>query len=899
MASTPKKVYLLDGHSLVYRAHHAMSSGKGSLTNSAGFPTGAIYGFLQILFRLLEKEKPQYLSVIFDPKGPSFRQEIYSEYKAHRPPQPEEIRLQFPLLKEILQELNIPIFEQAPYEADDLIGSLAKWADEQGEQACIVTIDKDLYQCVNKNVSILRDHLQKVEYVDEALVMEKMGVRPDQVVDYLGLLGDASDNIPGVPGIGQKRAAELLAEFGNVTRILEEAKGKTKPKFWANLDEFRDQALLSVELARIKTDVPPKTSWEELAWQMPEPSPRYREILQELEFRSLLEALGTAPGQTLEERTTTYQTIFTEAELEQCLAQVRKSGVFSLDTETTGLDCFQADLVGISFSWGANKAAYIPLSHPDHQCLSLAVVAKAFNQILQTPSLRCVAHNWNFDYKILKQKGFAVGPIFFDTMIAAYLLNPDRKAIGLKALALEELGIQMTEIAELVPKGNDFLEMASVDVQEISDYACQDADCTFQLYQRFSKTLAENELEPVFNEIEMPLITVLAEMEMRGVALDLPYFRQLLVETQSRLKDLRESIYEIAGRQFNINSPKQLAELLFEELKLPVIKKTATGPSTDVSVLEALKDMHELPAKIHDYRLLEKLRGTYIESLPSLINPRTGLIHTSYNQTIAATGRLSSSDPNLQNIPNRTEDGRQIRAGFLPSQKGWRLMAADYSQIELRILAHVSNDPALVYAYQNNVDIHALTASKVFQIPLESVSKDQRNSAKAINFGLLYGMSAFRLSNELKISRPQAKDFIDQYFASYKGVQTYIDETLAFCREKGFVTTLRGRKRLIPEIKSSNFNARGQAERIAVNTPIQGSSADMIKVAMINIAKRLQAEGFESRMILQVHDELIFEYPEAEEKSLQALVVTEMQEALPLRVPVVVDVECGERWSDV
>lgn len=897
MSSSPKTVYLLDGHSLVYRAHHAMSSGKGSLTNSSGFPTGAIFGFLQILFRLLEKEKPEYLAVVFDPKGPTFRNEIYPEYKAHRPPQPEEIRQQFPLLKEILVELKIPIFERDHFEADDLLASAAKWASDQGERACIVTIDKDLFQCVNQNVFILRDHLQKVEYVDEAMVKEKMGVRADQVVDYLGLLGDASDNIPGVPGIGEKRAAELLGEFGSMERILEEAKGKTKPKFWANLDEFRDQAILSVNLARVRTDVNPATSWEELAWKMPPPSLRYRELLQQLEFRSLLEALG---GETLVERTTEYHTVFTLELLNTLIAQIRAAGEFAVDTETTGLDCFQADLVGMSFSWAPNKAAYIPLSHPEHNCLSLETVRSAFNALFQDAAITCVAHNWNFDYKILKQQGFAVGPIAFDTMLAAYLLNPDRKGIGLKALALEELGIQMTAFKEIAPpEGNDIFALASVDVQKVSDYACQDADCTFQLFKKFAPLLKKNELTSVFQDIEMPLIIVLAEMERRGVALDLPYFRTLLATTQQRLNALRDQIYELAGRPLNINSPKQLAVLLFEELKLPVIKKTASGPSTDVDVLEALKDMHPLPAKIHDYRMLEKLRGTYIESLPSLINPRTGLIHTSYNQTIAATGRLSSSDPNLQNIPIRTEDGRAIRQGFMPSRKGWRFLAADYSQIELRILAHVSNDPALVYAYTHNVDIHALTASKVYQIPLEEVSKEQRNSAKAINFGLLYGMSAFRLANELKITRPKAQEFMDNYFQSYAGVQTFIDETLEFCRKNGFVTTLRGRKRLIPDIKSSNFNARGQAERIAVNTPIQGSSADMIKIAMLRIAERLKHEKFESTMILQVHDELIFEYPIAEEAALKELVIKEMQEALPLRVPVLVETAQGDRWSDV
>ncbi|MDX1972937.1 MAG: DNA polymerase I [Candidatus Sumerlaeia bacterium] len=897
MTSHSPKVFLLDGHSLVYRAHHAMSTGKGTLANAAGFPTGAIFGFLQILFRLLEKEKPSHLAVVFDPPGPSFRQEIYAEYKAHRPPQPEEIRQQFPLLKEILQELSIPLYELSPYEADDVLATLAKWAETHGGEACIVTVDKDLYQCVTPKVTILRDHLQKIEVIDEAGVVEKMGVRADQVVDYLGLLGDASDNIPGVPGIGQKRAAELLAEFGSVDAILREAEGKTKPKFWANLDEFRSQALLSVELARIKSDVPLEASWESLRWAMPSPTTRYRAILQELEFRSFLPELK---GETLAERTTQYITVQTEEALQECLRQIQQAKCFSIDTETTSLDCFQAELLGISLSWGRNQAAYIPLQHPSQPCLPLKRVREALQPFLKSPDFFRIAHNWHFDFKILKLQGFDCAPISFDTMIAAYLLNPDRKSVGLKPLALEILGIQMTEFKDVMPAaGEDLFDAPEVDLKAFSDYACQDADCTFQLYERFAPELRKHSLESVFRDLELPLIEVLSSMELRGIRLDLPYFRQLLEQTQQALGDLRESIYQAAGRQLNLNSPKQLAALLFDELKLPASKKTATGYSTDVDVLESLRHAHPVPALLLQYRTLEKLRGTYIESLPSLINPRTGLIHTSYNQTIAATGRLSSSDPNLQNIPIRTAEGRAIRQGFLPTKKGWLFLAADYSQIELRLLAHYSQDPSLVEAYTTGIDIHALTASKVYRCPLESVSKEQRNAAKAINFGLMYGMSSFRLSNELGIDKREAQNFIDQYFESYAGVRHYMDDTVAFCRKHGYVETLRGRKRFIPEINSSNFNARGQAERIAINTPIQGSSADMIKIAMIRLEEKLRLGGFQSSMLLQVHDELIFEYPEEEKSALEALVITEMQSALPLRVPVVVEVAHGARWSEV
>lgn len=888
-----KKLYLLDGHSLVYKAFHAM----GSLSNKEGFPTGAIYGFLQIFFRLIEREKPHYLAVVFDPPGPSFRKDLFDAYKANRPEQPEEIREQFPVLKEILEELKIPMVVRDKYEADDVIGSLAKWAEENGDGAMIVSVDKDLYQCVTDKVTILRDHLGKIELIDIPMVKEKMGVTPQQVPAYLGLLGDTSDNIPGVPGVGKKRASDLLNEFGDIPTLLKEAEGKTKPKFWANLDEYSDQAKLSEELATIKTDMVFDENWDDFQWQMPEASDRYRELLQELNFRSLLDQLG---GKTVKERTTDYKTILKLDELKSVVTAIEKSGRAAIDTETTSLDPYTAELVGISISWKKDQAVYIPLMGSDEVAmLPLEQVRDKLSPILSSPEITWIAQNWGFDYRILKQQGFEVRDIQFDTMIAAYLINPDRKSIGLKSLSMECLNIQMTEIKELVSKQDDFFAMSTVPLEDISSYACQDADITFQLAELFEKELAELNLKDLFDEIEMPLVTVLAEMELKGVSIDQDYFRDLTKRTKDLLAKLKIEIHEIAGKSFNINSPKQLAEIFFNELDLPVIKKTATGPSTDVSVLEALSDRHPLPAKILVYRQLEKLRGTYIESLPILVNTKTGRLHTSFNQTIAATGRLSSSDPNLQNIPIRTKEGREIRQGFVPSKKDWKFLAADYSQIELRILAHISKDPALIDAFSHDQDIHTLTASKIFKIGLDEVSKEQRGQAKAVNFGIIYGMSAFRLSNDLKIGRDVAKQFIDDYFDAYKGVRNYIDSTIAFCNEHRYVETLMGRKRFINDINSKNYNIRSQAERIAMNTPVQGTCADMIKKAMIDIHQALADSNLSARMLLQVHDELIFEAPESELEELEQMVTKLMVDALPMDVPVIVETNTGENWAAI
>ncbi|MBX3730882.1 MAG: DNA polymerase I [Candidatus Sumerlaeia bacterium] len=889
------RLFLLDGHAQLYKAYHAVAP----LTNSRGEPTGAIYGFMQTFHRIRREYQPDHLAVVFDPPGKSFRADVLPSYKANRPPQPPELTAQFNVLKDLLAAMQVPVFEVPPFEADDVLATLASWAVAHGGEAMVVSVDKDLLQVVRPGIRVLREHLGKIDILDEAGVREKMGVSPRQVPDFLGLLGDTSDNIPGVPGIGKKRAADLLAEFPDLETLIVEAQGRTKPKFWVSLAESADAARLSRQLATVRHDVPLEANWDALAWSYRD-SPALRDVLERLEFRSYLEELG-GPKPVAAPRVVDYAIVRTLDELDRVLADVRASGRAALDTETTGLDPHRDDLLGISLSSQPHQGAYIPLAGPQApEGLALEVVRARLAPLLADPAIEWIAHNWRFDYKVLAVTGFAPGDIAFDTMIAAYLLDPERESKGLKGLGSEILGIRMTEYAEIAGGTDDLVTLATVDVQKVGEYACADADVTRQLADYFAPRLDAAELRPLFGDIEMPLASVLARMELEGVRLDRAWFAELSREVAARLTQLRDQIHMLAGRPFNINSPKQLAQILFEEKGFAGTKKTTTGFSTDVTVLEGLAATGDpLPVALLEYRQLEKLRGTYIDALPGMVNARTGRIHTSFNQTVAATGRLSSSDPNLQNIPVRTDEGRKIRRGFIARDAGWTLLAADYSQIELRILAHMSGDPALVHAFATGKDIHTLTASKVFRVEPADVTSQMRGAAKAINFGIIYGMTAFRLGRDLDIPPGRAQEFIDEYFRVYEGVRRFIDSTLEDCRRTGFVRTLMGRRRAIPDIHSTNHNTRQAAERVAVNTPIQGTSADMIKLAMIRIDRRIRREGLAARMILQVHDELIFDAPDHELDALRPLVVEEMRNALPLSVPIQIDVSTGPTWADL
>ncbi len=893
MSNSGKTLVLIDGHSNLYKAYHAI---REQLTNARGEPTSAIYGFISTFFRLQRQHGLQHVAVVFDAPGKSFRDNLFAEYKAHRPPTPDDLKIQYHRVKELLGILRVPMVTLDGFEADDALAALALRAAESGGEALVCSSDKDLLQIVRPGIKVLREHLQKTELLDEQGVFEKMGVRPNQIAAYLGIVGDTADNIPGVPGCGAKGAAKLLAEYGTIEAIIANADAVKPAKVAEFLRTQPEAVRLSEKLATLDTDCIASFDWDAFLWSYV-PTPELREFYREMNFQSLLADLG---GATVEERTVDYRVLRTRAELEDAASAIRSAGEASIDTETTDLDALVASLVGISISWATNQAVYLPVGHGGSEPqLALDDVRAVLGPLLSDPAIRWVAHNWNYDCKILGRAGFPPCVIAGDSMIAGFLLAPDRSnSLRLKEMAVSLLGIKMTEISELIGGGDDMVTMAGVTIEDSGRYACQDADATLQLCRHLAPKVAEAGMDRLYREVELPLESILAEMEMEGVRIDRDHFQRLSKEAERELARHAEEIHRIAGRFFNINSPKQVGAILFDELKLPTGKKGKSGTySTDVSVLEELEDKHPLPRKLLEFRQVEKLRNTYLEPLPGMVHPQTGRLHTSFNQTIAATGRLSSSNPNLQNIPIRTEAGRRIREGFLPRADGWVLVSADYSQIELRILAHLSGDEALREAFRTGGDVHTLTASKVFGIPEAEVSSAMRGQAKAINFGIIYGMSDFRLSKDLGISRAEAKRFIDDYFRIYSGVARFIEETKEAARRDGYVTTLLGRRRFVSDINARNANQRNFAERIAVNTPIQGTSADMIKAAMLRIAPRIKAEGLASRMILQVHDELIFDTPLPEVDRLTILVRDEMANALPLDVPIRVDVSVGENWA--
>lgn len=894
-AAPAKRLFLIDAHSHLHRAYHAIAG----LTNSKGFPTNALFGFLTILNRLLKTYDPHYIAVVFDSPGPTFRQDEYADYKANRPPMPDDLRVQVDKIKEIVDALGLARFEAPRFEADDIIATLARKAAESQTETWIVSVDKDLFQLIGPYVKMLRHHLDKEELVDVDAVVKRLGVRPEQVADYLGLIGDSSDNIPGVPGVGPKTAVQLLQQFGDLDTLLARVDEVEKTRWRALIVEHVEKARLSRQLALVRYDVPVEFSLDNLVRKSGQTA-KLQAIYRDLEFNSLLQDLG---GVSLEGRTVDYKSIRTEDELRQFATEIRSAGRVALDTETTHLDPFEAQLVGISASLRRNHARYIPVGHDPEAAegpqLPLDAIRALLGPVLADPEIRKVFQNYHFDYKILKRAGFQIEGVTFDTMLASYLLNPDKRGHGLKAMALEHLGVEMTHIEHLIGDGS-FLTMANVAVSETEPYACQDADLTLQLSDFFAPQLKDADLVSVLEDIEVPLMPVLADMEMAGVRIDAAHFNRLRIETESQIRDIERQAHEAAGHPFNLGSPKQVAQILFEELKLPTQRKGKTGYSTDVDVLEQLEreTQNPLPRLLLEYRGADKLLNTYIVALPKLVHSMTGRIHTSFNQTVAATGRLSSSDPNLQNIPVRTAAGRQIRQGFIPSSPSHVFLSADYSQIELRILAHMSGDESLQEAFRQGQDVHRATASRVFGVAPESVTDTMRDQAKTVNFGVIYGISAHGLSNQLRITHKEAQKFIDDYFVAYPGVKRFIDETIAEARKTGFVRTMKGRRRLVADLGSRNPQVRGFAERIAVNTPIQGTSADMIKIAMIALHRRLAREGFRAAMILQVHDELIFDTPESEVDRLKKAVGEEMEGALPLNVPVRVDIYTGRNWAE-
>ncbi|UCH21985.1 MAG: DNA polymerase I [Deltaproteobacteria bacterium] len=887
-----KILYLIDGSAYIYRAYHAIRG----LSNSKGLPTNAAFGFTRMLLKLIEDQSPDYAVMLFDAKGPTFRHERYPAYKANRPPMPEDLSVQIPFIKEITHGFNIPIIEEPGYEADDLIGTLSRLAEQAGFSVVMVTGDKDFIQLVTDE-TVMWDPM-KDETIDAVSVKQKFGVNPQQMIDVMGLSGDSIDNIPGVPGIGQKTALSLIQNFGSMDELYAKVDSVTKKKQRDNLVQFKEKAFLSRELVKIETDVPLSCALENFMIQAPD-NAKLSKLFKELEFRQLQHAFPVHTD--LNEKD--YRAIWNIDELSDLVARLETSEIIALDTETTSENPIKAELVGLSFSMQPDEAFYIPCAHDYPQApsqLDLGEVLRQLKPVFENSKIKKVGQNIKYDWLVLVRHGVELAGVIFDTMLASYLINPSKRAHSLDQIALDFLDHKTITYAEVAGKGKADRGFAQVPVEKAIPYACEDADITLLAKNVLQSKLEEKGLVDLFEKVEMPLVPVLMRMEKTGIGVDTEKLRQLSKSFEHRLAGLENRIFAIAGEEFNIKSSQQLGSILFEKLKLPVQKKTRkkTGYSTDVNVLTVLARLHELPAVILQHRTLAKLKSTYADALMDLINPETRRIHTSYNQTVTATGRLSSSDPNLQNIPIRTDEGREIRRAFVPRQ-GWYLMSADYSQVELRILSHCSEDDILIQAFLDNEDIHTRTAAEVFQVAPSRITPELRRQAKAINFGIIYGMSAFGLSQQLEIDQKMAKTYIDNYFSRYKGVKNYMDRVIKEASKTKQTSTLLGRIRFLPDIDSPNRNVRQFAERTAINTPIQGTAADLLKLAMIKIDAVFREKNLRSAMLLTVHDELVFEVPPDELDEVRSLVKDLMEGIWELKAPLKVNVQWGENWAEV
>jgi len=888
MADRPR-LFLIDGSSYIYRAFYAI----GHLSNSRGLPTNAIYGFTQMLLKVLKDHKPDYLLVTFDSKAPTFRSEVYKEYKANRPAMPEGLAPQIPYIKRVIEGYRMATLEMEGYEADDLIGTVARGLESEAN-VVVITGDKDILQLVSDRIEVFDTMKEKRFGVEE--VVQRFGVHPAQVVEVMGLAGDAIDNIPGVPGIGEKTAIQLIKTFGSIENLLDHLDQIRQKKLKENLETHKEQARLSRQLATIHTNVPISFQLDDFA--IPPPDVKgLREIFKELEFNKLLKDLPEEKGANERD----YRLITDPNEFLALLEELRTAPFFAIDLETTSPFPMWADLVGISLSCVPHQAYYIPLTHRHPEAtvqLPLPWVLEHLKPLLEDRDVRKVGQNIKYEWIVLKRHDIHLQGICCDTMIASYLLNPTKHNHNLGEIAREYLDRKVTDYKEVVGTGAKEVTFDKIELERAKDYSCEDADVSLQLSQILLPKLEEGGFQDLFEQVEIPLAMVLAKMEMNGVKIDRDLLKAFSKEVEVQLQQKMDRIYAVAGEVFNINSSQQLGKILFDKLKLPVIKKTKTGYSTDVEVLTKLSLQHDLPLEILGYRNLSKLKSTYIDALPKLIHPKTGRVHTSYNQTVTATGRLSSSDPNLQNIPVRAEEGSRIRQAFIP-EEGWVIISADYSQIELRILAHLSQDKTLMEAFQKDEDIHARTASEIFGVPMEKVTPPMRREAKVINFGIIYGMSAYGLSQQLGSDPKVAQAYIDEYFKKYTGVQTYIDNGLKEAREKGYVTTLLHRRRYLPDIHSPTVAIRQATERMAINTPLQGTAADIIKVAMIHIQNRIEEIGLSTKMIMQVHDELVFEAPEEELQKALLLIQNEMETVMDLSVPLKVSIHSGRNWAEV
>jgi len=882
-------LYIIDGNSYVYRAYYAIRS----LTNSKGFPTNAIFGFTNMLMKIIRDRNPEGLVVSFDSPQPTERHMLFGQYKANRKETPADLAEQLPHIRRVIEAFHIKIFELPGYEADDLIGTIAKKAASGGVNVYIVTADKDMMQLVDERIKVYDPMKDRV--LDRAYVIGKFGVGPERVTEYMALTGDAVDNIPGVKGIGEKTAKELLSAFSSIDDLLGHPERISRERLRTLIVDNRDMVLMSRKLATIDVSAPIDVDPGEFFLKEPDWL-SLLSLFKEYEFSSLMKLIpqSGAPEGTVDRR---HETIMSEERLREIAAFVSDS--FAFDTEATGRNPLRDSLVGISLCKDRNSACYIPLCHTPSLVsgqaqLETGKVFSILGPLLGDQGISKIGHNLKYDIMLLAQAGMSVAGPLFDTMIAAYLLNPNKPGHSLDEVSFEYLSKRKRTFMEVLKKRQTF---ADVPLDEATAYAAEDAALAFELKDDLFSKLRENGLEKIYFDIEMPLISVLVAMETAGIMIQSALLDEMSKELAGEISAIEQRIYFLAGEEFNINSPKQLSSILFTKLGLSPKRKTKTGFSTGMDVLEDLVEFHDLPQEVLHYRSLTKLKTTYIDVLPGLVNPATGRVHTSFNQTVTATGRLSSSDPNLQNIPIKGAWGKRIRTAFV-AEEGNLLLSADYSQVELRVLAHLSGDEGLISAFNENLDIHTRTAAELYGVPLDRVTSEMRRTAKTVNFGVIYGISSFGLSETLNIDRKEAEQYIRQYFDRHPGVKRYVEELIIEATRKGFVTTLFGRKRPVPELNNKNRTVRQLGERLAVNSPIQGTAADIIKIAMINIRKRLDAASPAARMILQVHDELLFELPEAELEAVHQLVREEMEGVLKLSVPLKVDIGHGRNWAE-
>jgi len=915
-----KTLYLIDAMALAYRAHYIFISRP--LINSKGQNTSAAYGFTNSLLKLIEDHSIEHAAVVFDAEsdGESFREQIYEEYKAHRDPPPEELLENLPYIKKIVRAMDIPVLEVPEVEADDVIGTLARQAEEDGADVVIVSPDKDFKQLLSEKVSIYKPARgdKDFEVITDDDFREEYGLDPVQFIDMLALWGDTSDNVPGVPNIGEKTSMKYLKDYYDVDEVIENA-DEIGGKRGQNLKEYAEEARMSKRLVRIRTDLDVGMDWHQLRCANPDEA-ALTDLFRDLEFDSFIDRLDLVGGDGAEGNGTTdedpalefdfgpyeevqeldadavdYDFVQNREQLEAFAEQLGEQSRYAFDTETTSKDPMYASLVGLSFSWAAENATYVPTPLPDGT--DTETVLGVLGPLLEETTTK-IGHNLKYDLLVMRRHGVSVGGALMDTMVAHYLLAPEENH-NLDDVARSVLNYKMVPISELIGDGADEASMRDVAVEEAAPYACEDADIALRLAEALEEKLRDDALLEIAEDIEFPLVHVLAEMEHNGIKVDIDVLDEISSRLEGELTEIEEEIFELAGEEFNINSTQQLGKILFEKLDLPIVSKTPTGkPSTKESVLQELSTDHEIPGLVLDWRSTYKIKSTYLDALGELVHPETGRIHTSFNQTRTSTGRLSSSDPNLQNIPIRTEMGREIRRAFVP-RAGWKLLAADYAQIELRILASMSGDEAMLNTFREGGDIHTDAAARVYGIDQSEVTSDQRRKAKEVNYGIPYGISPWGLAQRLRMPVDEAQDLIKQYRKSYSGVSKLLNDLVDDARENGYAQTLLGRRRYLPEIDSSNSNRRSAAERVAVNMPIQGTQADMIKIAMNRVHDRLANDDWDARMLLQVHDELVFEVPTAELADVRGLVEEEMREALPLDdVPVVVDIDTGDNWLE-